>query len=253
MDPEVAAQQAAAATKIQATARGHSGRVRARFLAEEQREDKERVPNSGWGFDVLRSVMLNSALVTPSPKIAVYGDPVPVEPIVMDTVVATYEGARNEEGQYHGLGTATFHNGHKYKGAWMQGLMDGKGTFTWSNGISYTGTMQRGRIRGRGTLRWKGGNVYDGEVLDGFRHGKGKFVMVMESDEVEDESAVIAYDGMWHMGKRHGQGRLLYDSDGKAKYAHSPHTSIVLERPVFFTRRGRVETLLMKTLTYLIF
>ncbi len=30
-----------------------------------------------------------------------------------------------------------------------------------------------------------------------FRHGNGKFVMVMESEEVEDESAVITYEGEW--------------------------------------------------------
>jgi hypothetical protein len=213
-DPE----QVDAATKIQRVVRGHTGRVRQRNEAEERRQERVRVPNSGWGFDQLRSVMLNSVLVAPAPKIATDVDLVPIASNVAETVVSSYEGERNADGEYHGQGIATFASGSKYQGFWAHGLMDGKGTFTWNNKISYSGQMVRGRICGRGTLRWPGGNVYDGEVLDGYRHGKGKFVMVMESDEVEDESAVITYDGMWHMGKRHGHGVLLYDSDGKAKY-----------------------------------
>lgn len=48
--------------------------------------------------------------------------------------------------------------------------------------------------------------------------GKGKFVMVMNSDEVENEDGVITYEGMWANGKRNGVGTLMYDSDGKERY-----------------------------------
>jgi hypothetical protein len=48
--------------------------------------------------------------------------------------------------------------------------------------------------------------------------GKGKFVMVMNSDEVENEDAVVTYEGMWANGKRNGVGTLMYDADGKERY-----------------------------------
>ena len=62
-----------------------------------------------------------------------------------------YNGARVLNAQPHGEGSATFVNGDKYTGQWVNGLMHGKG-----NEIKFDG------------------EVFNGQFENGFKHGPGR-------------------------------------------------------------------------------
>jgi hypothetical protein len=159
-------------------------------------------------------------MIPPNTVFSIYNE-------VASTVVDAYEGERDPTtGLFSGQGKAKFVTGQAYDGKWLNGKMHGTGTFTWNSGVLYKGPVVENQLTGKAILKWPGGNVYDGEVVGGYRQGRGKFVMVKESDEVEDEGAVVTYDGMWFQGRRHGQGLLLYDSDGKQKYEGEWHNDM---------------------------
>ena len=217
--PELSEEKAAALSKIHCAVRRCKARRRVRARRAEVENDKGRVPNSSWSFDTLSNVLVCSCNMQPAPRMVSPSIIFSIDNEVSDCVVAEYAGERDEEtGLYAGQGKATFVTGQTYDGQWKDGLMHGTGTFTWTSGVAYKGPVVKGHLTGKAVLRWPGGNVYDGDVVDGYRQGKGKFVMVKESDEVEDEGAVITYDGTWYRGRRHGHGVLMYDSDGKQKY-----------------------------------
>jgi hypothetical protein len=217
--PALSEEQAAALSKIQCAVRRCGSRRRVRARRAEVDNDKRRVPNSAWSFDTLSNVLVCSCNMQPAPRMIAPSIVFSIDNEVADCVVAEYAGERDEEtGLYAGQGKATFVTGQTYDGQWRDGLMHGTGTFTWTSGVVYKGPVFKGHLTGKAVLRWPGGNVYDGDVVDGYRQGKGKFVMVKESDEAEDEGAVINYDGAWYRGRRHGHGVLMYDSDGRQKY-----------------------------------
>jgi len=216
-----------AATVAQGAVRCRQGRHALRVLMAEAEEDRQRVPNSGWGYDRVRNVTTCSCKTVPAPRMLAPAAVFPIDNEVANCMVSDYEGGRDKDtGLYAGQGKATFVTGQTYEGEWANGKMHGTGTFTWTTGVLYKGPVLENRLSGKALLKWPGGNVYDGEVVDGYRQGKGKFVMVKESDEVEDEGAVITYDGMWYRGRRHGSGVLMYDSDGKQKYEGEWHNDM---------------------------
>ena len=217
--PALSEEQAAALSTIHGAVRACRARQRVRARRAEHEADLRRVPNSDWSFDRLRNVLVCSCNTEPAPRMIAPSIVFSIDNEVADCVVSEYVGERDPEtGLFAGQGKATFVTGQAYDGQWANGLMHGTGVFTWTSGVVYKGPVVKGHLTGKAVLRWPGGNVYDGDVVDGYRQGKGKFVMVKESDEVEDEGAVITYDGMWHRGRRHGHGMLMYDSDGKQKY-----------------------------------
>lgn len=225
--PPELSEQDKAAIVAQRAVRCRQGRHTLRALRKEREEDRKRVPNSGWSYDHLQNVLLCSCDTAPAPRMISPNIVFSIDSEVAECVVSQYEGERHDEsGLYSGQGKATFVTGQTYEGQWANGLMHGIGTFTWKSGVCYKGSVVKGRLTGKAILKWPGGNVYDGDVVEGYRQGKGKFVMVKESDEVEDEGAVITYDGMWYRGRRHGHGVLLYDSDGKQKYEGEWHNDM---------------------------
>jgi hypothetical protein len=218
-----------AANVIQCAVRCRSGRHRLRELKAEAEHTAHlaRVPNSKWGYDRARNVLVCTCNTAAAPRMISPAIVFSIDNEIAECVVTEYEGGRDESnGLFSGHGKATFVTGQTYEGEWESGLMHGAGVFTWKNGVVYKGPVVKGELTGKAILKWPGGNVYDGEVVAGYRQGKGKFVMVKESDEVEDEGAVITYDGAWYRGRRHGHGVLMYDSDGKQKYEGGWHNDM---------------------------
>lgn len=52
-------------------------------------------------------------------------------------------------------------------------------------------------------------SYYVGEVKNGLRHGQGDFYCAKSK---------YRYFGQWHLGKRHGKGRLVYDTAKECYY-----------------------------------
>lgn len=50
-------------------------------------------------------------------------------------------------------------------------------------------------------------SVYEGEVLNGLRHGRGCFICANQK---------TVYTGQWKLGKRNGEGKLVYNLDDQS-------------------------------------
>ncbi len=223
------AKQGSAANVVQYAVRCRQGRHMLRLLQAEaeHRAHLARVPNSKWGYDRVQNVLTCTCTTAAAPRMMSPEIVFSIDNEVAECIVSAYEGERDpHSGLFAGQGKALFVTGHTYDGQWEDGRMHGTGIFTWQDGVVYKGPVVKGELTGKAILKWPGGNVYDGEVVAGYRQGKGKFVMVKESDEVEDEGAVITYDGVWYRGRRHGHGVLMYDSDGKQKYEGGWHNDM---------------------------
>ena len=88
-------------------------------------------------------------------------------------VAGTYEGERNEAGQYEGRGTFRFVSGNVYEGEWKAGKKEGRGTFRFASGDVYEGEWKANEREGRGTYRHASGDVYEGEYKADKREGRG--------------------------------------------------------------------------------
>ena len=174
--------------------------------------------SSCWGYDTSQDPLCNNAVTKKPPYMVDIDSCLALNFDLSQTIIRYYTGEQDDEGRFHGQGSAKFFNGNSYVGNWRNGVMHGQGVFTWEDGIIYKGQFVNGRIQGKGSLRWPCGNIYEGDVLDGYRHGTGKFVMVTNSDEIENENGVMTYDGEWYGGKKHGVGTLKYRTDGKERY-----------------------------------
>ena len=51
--------------------------------------------------------------------------------------MASYEGSKNENGEYHGKGTLTYQDGSVYIGKFENGMKNGKGILKLSTGEIY--------------------------------------------------------------------------------------------------------------------
>ncbi|XP_014674179.1 PREDICTED: radial spoke head 10 homolog B-like isoform X2 [Priapulus caudatus] len=123
-------------------------------------------------------------------------------------IVERYEG-KFLNNQYHGYGVALFCGGHKYEGHFKFGKMEGSGTYTWNEKCIYEGDFTCNTITGRGKYIWPDGSTYEGEVLNGLRQGQGVF---------RSPTRPCLYVGEWSKGKRHGKGKVTYNSDGTSYY-----------------------------------
>lgn len=131
------------------------------------------------------------------------------EPRLVNLIVDSYLGEKDDRGFFHGIGTTWFKGNHVYSGSFVNGLMDGTGQYIWSNGIKYEGDFKNNRIEGRGTYTWPDESTYDGDVLGGLRHGQGTYVC---------GAIPSSYTGEWKFGKRCGEGILRYDKEGLSYY-----------------------------------
>lgn len=80
-------------------------------------------------------------------------------------VKETYEGERNDKGQYHGMGTLINKTG-KYQGLFKNGKCDGQGTYAYTDGRTSTGVFDKGLREGAFTTEWP-----DGRRLEGIYKG----------------------------------------------------------------------------------
>eukprot|EP00731_Ephydatia_muelleri_P031759 Em0023g266a len=117
-------------------------------------------------------------------------------------IMKHYSGTRVNNSM-DGRGIAEFVEGHTYAGDFHNGLMHGRGRYTWKDGLVYEGEFSSNHLCGLGTYTWPDGSTYTGDVKDGVRDGYGTF---------DCPAAGVKYTGQWANGKRHGKGRLVYDS-----------------------------------------
>lgn len=87
---------------------------------------------------------------------------------------ATYHG-EILNGQKHGYGSLTWHDGGAYQGNYVAGQQHGLGTMYWSNGDSYSGEWDRGAREGYGTYEWPNGDKYLGHHSNGEMDGYGVY------------------------------------------------------------------------------
>lgn len=71
-------------------------------------------------------------------------------PLVVQVVVADYQGPTGARGLFNGTGVATFKSGNTYKGQFEHGRMNGQGNYTWMDGLQYIGGFVRNHITGSG-------------------------------------------------------------------------------------------------------
>ena len=89
------------------------------------------------------------------------------------TVGRVYTGARNEQGEYHGMGELKVYDGTFYKGDFVNGVFHGEGLLLTSQEI-YKGDFKDGVYNGHGALKRKATeDEYEGEFKDGVYHGMG--------------------------------------------------------------------------------
>ncbi|RLN99660.1 hypothetical protein DYB28_010663 [Aphanomyces astaci] len=124
---------------------------------------------------------------------------------VWTTAAFTYIGDFSH-GRPHGHGLFTFTNGDVYEGSMRDGYFYGRGKFTFKDGSCGYGTLRAWNPDGirmefpAGSGNWYGGRgscTYTGMFANGTFHGQGTLVTCDGR----------RYEGAWHAGKRHGQGR----------------------------------------------
>ena len=138
-----------------------------------------------------------------------------IEPALLNAIVDTFEpegetptGEANAA--YDGNGTLNFLSGNRYAGELKGSMMAGRGEYAWkAEQVQYAGDFTRNTLEGQGAYEWKDGSKYEGEIKAGLRHGSGVF---------RSPDGTLVYDGQWQEGKRHGVGKLTYDSEGKECY-----------------------------------
>lgn len=112
----------------------------------------------------------------------------------------TYEGERNDAGQRHGNGTATFANGDSYTGSYAEGLRSGEGVYESASGDKYTGSYENNLRHGPGVMAYADGGTYEGSWCRGYRHGEG----------IYDYPNGDYYEGSWAGGGKHGLGVYFF-------------------------------------------
>jgi hypothetical protein len=77
----------------------------------------------------------------------------------------TYDGERNDAGEYHGSGRLWVGVELYYEGDFAEGRMHGEGSLTMTNGKGgqYRGSFRDGKFHGDGTQQWPDGSAYEGE------------------------------------------------------------------------------------------
>ena len=72
-----------------------------------------------------------------------------------------------------GKATATFHNGDKYVGEFLNSQITGYGCYSFSDGSQLIGIFDNGVCNKHGKKIYPNGDVYIGEFLNDVENGKG--------------------------------------------------------------------------------
>merc|ERR1711974_543007 len=108
------------------------------------------------------------------------------------------------------VGLYLFHqSGNRYKGDYVDGIKEGQGIFWWTSGPHagerYEGEFRHDRRNGVGVYWFANGDVFEGHWINGKRHGQGQ--MMFESDG-------NILNGTWFEGLRNDQtGRASISTD----------------------------------------
>ncbi|XP_018562615.1 radial spoke head 1 homolog [Anoplophora glabripennis] len=111
-----------------------------------------------------------------------------------------YEGARDENLDRHGFGSALLPNGDIYEGNYYHGKRHGNGTYCFKNGARYKGNWRKGLKHGKGEFLYPDGTRYVGDWKKDFKHGQGIYYYVNGD----------TYEGCWYKGWRHGLGTYTF-------------------------------------------
>eukprot|EP00831_Metopus_contortus_P013279 TRINITY_DN1537_c0_g1_i7.p1 TRINITY_DN1537_c0_g1~~TRINITY_DN1537_c0_g1_i7.p1 ORF type:complete len:216 (+),score=41.98 TRINITY_DN1537_c0_g1_i7:183-830(+) len=109
---------------------------------------------------------------------------------------------------YTGKGVATYVNGDKYDGDFVEGIREGKGKYVYAAGDEYEGDFKNNTKHGIGKMLYKPKGEPKGEYYgyweNGFRHGEGVFTYINKD----------IYSGQWRFGKKEGKGTYIFFETG---------------------------------------
>ncbi|XP_065158150.1 radial spoke head 1 homolog isoform X2 [Atheta coriaria] len=114
-----------------------------------------------------------------------------------------YEG-NYRLGKRHGKGMYCFRNGARYEGEWRKGLKHGFGTFCYPDATKYVGQWRKDNKHGHGIYYYLNGDVYEGAWYKGWRHGLGTYSYIKEK---------VQHYGVWKNGRMEGAGIITYPCD----------------------------------------
>ena len=124
----------------------------------------------------------------------------------------TYEGEKNQEGNYDGKGLISISNGQKWEGQFKDGLPYGQATITFPDGTKYSGEYKNGIPEGEIRIIFPDGTKYTGEYKNGMATYWYKDGQKMYEGRFKDGKQ----DGKWTGWYRNGQ--KMYEKvfrDGK--------------------------------------
>jgi len=109
------------------------------------------------------------------------------------------------EGKVHsGEGAMILPWGDICHGTWVDGLMEGLGRIDYvSRKMVYEGELHQGQHHGYGTLTYANGRCYMGNFVKGRKHGRGKFVELLQEGEwVNDKFQGVTVRALMYQKKR---------------------------------------------------
>jgi len=115
------------------------------------------------------------------------------------------------DGKKHGHGTYIFKNGDEYEGPYVDNVRCGVGMQKNANGSRYHGNFQNGKKHGEGTYFYVNGDKYCGQWLNGQRHGEGIYVFDDNTKKDGIKKCQCSYQGIWEKGQFKNGKYLLGD------------------------------------------
>ena len=106
--------------------------------------------------------------------------------------MSNYTGHYNEQGQKHGLGVQTWHDGQEFAGTCFNDVPHGGGREAYPNRSWYIGSFKNGLRHGWGKYQAVNGIIYLGQFQNGVRHGYG--IEREESKEIMLWMAFVQYE-----------------------------------------------------------
>ena len=76
---------------------------------------------------------------------------------------------------FNGYGVATFSDGGRYEGNFVNEVKTGHGTYTYSDGGRYQGNFENDLMNGYGVYEYADGNSYEGDFVNGMKSGYGVY------------------------------------------------------------------------------